>query len=291
MGASSKTKLSSERLSTNDVYHYHLHVVYIPVVEKKVYYRKDMKDKEKAGTLKEIVPQISHSKKWPIKVRVERDGEMLSLNSYSLLQDRYYEHMAAAGFPDLERGEFGSTKVHLTTEEYKLEQERKHVAELEKQNKKLQAENKKLDAQISVKEKAKATLAEVEAMGRLAILGGSNFTDAETKRLKTLAKKSVNADKQIAESKKKMAVLEEQISDLNIKLHDAKIEVNHWHREYTTLWNEVKDFIGAIRKFPVRLREFIAELFRPEREAARVREQEQNQPTQKKKKTSRGYDR
>jgi len=58
-------------------------------------------------------------------------------------------------------------------------------------------------------------------------------------------------------------------------IRNANAEMNHWHREYTSLWNEVKDFIGAIRKFPARLREFVAELFRPEREAAQQREQEQ----------------
>ena len=123
------------------------------------------------------------------------------------------------------------------------------------------------------------------------LVPGVHFTDDEAKRLKTLAKKSVNADKQISESKKKMAALDEQISELTTQLRDAKIEVNHWHREYTTLWNEVKDFIEAIRKFPARLREFVAGLFRPEREAAQRREQEQIKPAQEKKNTSRGYDR
>ena len=280
----------------HDVFHYHLHVVYVPVVEKKVYYRKDMKDKEKAGTLKEIIPQISHSKKWPIKTPVVRDGQTFQINSYSLLQDRYHEHMIAADYPDLLRGERGSTTEHLEVLDYKIQQDKKRLAAvseqveqsesrlggLEMQAEKKEAKVKTLDAELSVKEKAKATVAEINAMGHtLPIVPGIHLTDTEVKRLKALAKKSVNADNQIAESKKKMAVLNEQISELNAQLRDAKAEVNHWHREYTTLWNEVKDFIGAIRKFPVRLREFVAELFRHEREAAQVREQEQIQPTQK----------
>ena len=116
-----------------DIFHYHLHVVYIPIVEKEVYYRKDMKDKEKAGTLKDIIQQISHSKKWPIKTPVERDGKTYSANSYSLLQDRYFEHMKAAGFNGFERGVRGSTTEHLDVEAYKLRQEKQRRDEISAQ--------------------------------------------------------------------------------------------------------------------------------------------------------------
>jgi len=34
--------------------------------------------------------------KWPMRVKVERNGKTFTVNSYSLLQDRYYEHMRAA---------------------------------------------------------------------------------------------------------------------------------------------------------------------------------------------------
>jgi len=94
----------------------------------------------------------------------------------------------------------------------------------------------------------------------------------------------------IADSKKKTAELDKQISELNDDLRVAKIEVNHWHREYTDLWNEVNDFVGAIRKFPARLREFVSELFRPEREATQRREQEQIQQPQQTKKKSYGQE-
>lgn len=87
-----------------------------------------------------------------------------------------------------------------------------------------------------------------------------------------------------------MASLEKQITKLDDDLRDAKAEVNHWHREYTDLWNEVKDFIGAIRRFPARMKEFVAELFRPEHEAAQQREQEQiRQPHQPQKTKKKSY--
>jgi len=57
------------------------------------------------------------------------------------------------------------------------------------------------------------------------------------------------------------------------------------------LWNEVKDFIGAIRKFPARLRGFVAELFRPEREAEQRREAErQVQQTERHQQKKKSYE-
>ncbi|MFI3254687.1 MAG: plasmid recombination protein [Eubacteriales bacterium] len=62
MHADERNQEVSERLG-KDVYHYHLHVMYIPVVEKEVRWTKRCKDVEKRGTIKEIITQVSHSKK------------------------------------------------------------------------------------------------------------------------------------------------------------------------------------------------------------------------------------
>ena len=254
------------------------------MVEKKLYFRKNNRNPELAGKLKEVIPQISQSNKWPLRMTVERDGKAVTRNSYSFLQDRYYEHMIAAGFDGFERGERGSAAEHLEVLDYKIKQDEALAKELAAEVEKQKKQAARLDKQITVKEKAKATIKEVEAMGKPAILGGLNLTADDAIKLKTLAKKAVNADKQVSDSKKKVTALDEQITDLHNKLRDAEAEANHWHREYTDLWNEVKGFISAIRKFPSRLLEFVVELFRPEREATTQREQErkaQIQPKQK----------
>jgi hypothetical protein len=134
-----------------DVYHYHLHIVYVPVVEKKLYFRSNNKDPALAGKLKEIIPQISQSNKWPLRVPVERDGKTSTVNSYSLLQDRYFEHMRAAGFDGFERGERGSSREHLSDLEYKTKMENERLA------KKQQAADS-LDASIGEKQKAVSTI-------------------------------------------------------------------------------------------------------------------------------------
>jgi hypothetical protein len=122
MHADERNKALSEKLG-RDVYHYHLHVVYVPVVEKEIYFKKNNKNPELAGKLKEVIPQISHSKKWPRRVPVDKNGKTVMLNSYSLLQDRFYDHMKAAGFEGFERGERGSTKEHLEVLDYKIQQD------------------------------------------------------------------------------------------------------------------------------------------------------------------------
>jgi hypothetical protein len=60
-----------------DVYHYHLHVVYVPVVEKRDYYKKRKGEPEGERKLKAVYMQVSHAKKWPLKVAAERDGRRL----------------------------------------------------------------------------------------------------------------------------------------------------------------------------------------------------------------------
>jgi hypothetical protein len=259
--ADERNKALSEQLG-RDVYHYHLHVVYVPVVEKREYFRKKKGEPENAERkLKEVYQQISHAKKWPMRVPVERDGKTIILNSYSLLQDRFYDGMVAAGFDGFERGERGSTKEHLDVLDYKIQQDEKRLDALDKEVEKKTAQVEKLNKETAVKSSAKATIKEIDAMGKPALLGGVNFTLDEAAKLKSLAKKSITADDKIAANKKKIATLDTQISDLNNKLRDAQLEAKHWHREFTDLQNEVKPFIDAIRKFPQKLKEFIATLF------------------------------
>ena len=46
------------------VYHYHLHIMALPVVDKEVRWTKRCKDPALVGTVKEVIHQVSHSKKW-----------------------------------------------------------------------------------------------------------------------------------------------------------------------------------------------------------------------------------
>ncbi len=113
------------------VYHYHLHVVALPVVEKEVRYSKRCKDPELVGKVKEVIHQISHSKKWASQKVTDEEGKSHIIKSYSLLQDRFFEHMRDAGFEDFERGERGSTVQHLSVTEFKVKKETERLENLQ----------------------------------------------------------------------------------------------------------------------------------------------------------------
>ena len=112
MHADERNRAMSEALG-EDVYHYHLHVVYIPVVEKQILWSKRCKDEFLRGTVKETITQVSRSKKWESKPVLNEDGNpMLNAkgkkilkSSYSVLQDDFFNFMRNAGYTDVERGE------------------------------------------------------------------------------------------------------------------------------------------------------------------------------------------
>ena len=138
MHADERNRSLSQELG-RDVYHYHLHVVYIPVVKKDILWSKRCKDPALRGTVKEQINQISHSKKWrSSRVLDEQgkplftlDGKPLLENSYSVLQDIFFDHMEEAGYHGFQRGERGSTAEHLSVLQFKTEKEQERLSGLE----------------------------------------------------------------------------------------------------------------------------------------------------------------
>ena len=134
MHADERNRAMSEALG-EDVYHYHLHVVYIPVVEKQILWSKRCKDEALRGTVKEVITQVSRSKKWESKPVLGEDGNpMLNAkgkkilkSSYSVLQDDFFNFMRNAGYTDVERGERGSTEEHLTVTQFKVQAEQQRL--------------------------------------------------------------------------------------------------------------------------------------------------------------------
>ncbi len=160
MHADERNKAMSEALG-QDVYHYHMHIVYVPVVEKKILWSKRCKDPALRGTVKETIMQVSRSKKWANQPTLDEDGQpILSKNgkpilrpSYSVLQDRFYEAMRDAGYHDVERGQRGSTEEHLTVTQFKVQQEQQRLAEIQEAHVAVTAEVAQLDADKAQAEK------------------------------------------------------------------------------------------------------------------------------------------
>lgn len=160
MHADERNRAMSDALG-QDVYHYHMHIVYVPVVEKQILWSKRCKDPALRGTVRETIIQVSRSKKWASQPVLDENGEpLLSKNgkpilrpSYSVLQDRFYDHMRAAGYDDIERGQRGSTEEHLTVTQFKVQQEQQRLAEIQDTQVAASAEIAQLDADKAQAEK------------------------------------------------------------------------------------------------------------------------------------------
>ena len=257
MHANERNQAMSEALG-RDVYHYHLHVVYIPVVEKRVLWSKRCKNKSLVGTVKETITQVSSSKKWKSlpavdeqgKPILQKNGKPVLRKSYSVLQDDFFNAMRAAGYTDVERGERGSSEEHLTVTQFKAEREQERLMVLERQVEKKEKALQKVEQKIEVQKGTAATFAEIDNMGRKTLMGKVEFSQQEAEDLKQLAKKGIAADT--------------TIKDLQRDLKSARRDAQIWKRRYEELKEQAKDFLAAVRKAPERVMAFISKVLHTE---------------------------
>ena len=260
MHADERNRAMSEALG-EDVFHYHLHVVYIPVVEKQILWSKRCKDKSLVGTVKETVMQVSSSKKWISKPALDEQGKPVLTakgkpvlrKSYSILQDDFFNAMRAAGYTDVERGERGSTEEHLTVTQFKVQQEITRLEALETQVEKKEQQLQKIEQKTKIKKSQAATFEEIDSMGRKTFTGKLELTAQEGDRLKELAKRGISATA--------------ALSDMKKKLETARQDARIWKERYEALLAQTKDFITALKKSPERVKAFIDRVLHAERTA------------------------
>lgn len=265
MHADERNKSLSEELN-RDTFHYHLHVVYIPVVEKEIRWTKRCKDKALVGTVKEVIHQVSHSKKWAsIKalnengepIRTE-DGKAVLIPSYSLLQDRFFEHMRSAGFKDFERGVRGSTIQHLSVLDYKIQQDNAKLTRIEQEVEVQQKELATVSNQLAVERQTSKSFHELDELGRKKMFGKVTLPEQDFKEVISLAKEGVL-------SRGKIADLARQLRDTSSQLFSSQLS---WEQ----LYEQTSDFLQAMKLAPQRIKEVISDIFlkdREEREARR----------------------
>jgi len=245
MHADERNKALSDQLG-RDVFHYHLHVVYVPIVEKEIRWSKRCKDKTLIGTVKGTIHQVSHSKKWSSEKKCDergnpiltKDGKAVLINSYSLLQDRFFEHMRNAGFRGFERGERGSTAEHLDVMEFKVAQERQRATELSEITSRQQRE---ADAMESTLEERRAEIDRVNRdveervariananefrvdIRRLGIPNGNGSVEVRAhdwERVSNLAVAGYIAEPHIADLKRKIGRLESLVENMRFQLRE-----------------------------------------------------------------------
>lgn len=232
------------------VYHYHMHIVALPVVEKQVLWSKRCKDKALVGTVKEIIHQISHSKKWKSPQKLDENGvpvyndkgKAVLLPSYSILQDELFEHMQEAGFTGFERGERGSTAEHLDCIDFKVKESSKHL--LEVQDKIEQAEK-----QFAALEPVTMEMDSVDEIGKKSITGKITMSAEEYGKMNALAKEGIASRGEITRLQGFNKSLGQHCRDLEKQLAD--------------LTEKCKPYLEAIKRFPDKVKTFLSDLLKP----------------------------
>lgn len=232
------------------VYHYHMHVMALPVVEKKVLWSKRCKYKSLIGTVKEIVQQISHSKKWKSPQKLNEYGEPefnekgkpVLIPSYSILQDQFYEHMQAAGFKNFDRGVRGSTAKNKTNARFQAEQDKKRLAVIQE---KIEQANEELSTISPVK----ASVESIDNMGKKTITGKIQMSGEDYTYLSNLAKECL--------------VNRRDIYFLESSLRGYKNRVAELKAELAKLKSKCKPFLEALALAPKKVMEFIERIIKP----------------------------
>ena len=275
MHADERNRAMSEALG-QDVYHYHLHVVYVPVVEKQILWSKRCKDKSLVGTVKETIMQVSRSKKWESKVALDEQGNPLLTSkgkkvlrtSYSVLQDDFFNYMKAAGYTDVERGERGSTEEHLTVTQFKVQAETQRLeavtaradqaeqaladtqSAVEKQEKKLKA----LQKETKTAKTVAVTVQDIEAMGKKnSFTGNVTLTADQCDTLKRYATNGIifNAENErlkekLASAVKSASIWKQRHDELNEKYKELKEKAQPYLDALEIAAERVRAFLSAI---------------------------------------------
>lgn len=233
------------------IYHYHLHIMALPVVDKAVRWTKRCKDPELVGKVKEVIHQVSHSKKWKSEKALDENGKAI-LNSkgkqvyyasYSILQDKFYEHMQEAGFNGFSRGERGSTAENLASLEYKIKKDKANLSNLQK---------KIAREQVRYKENHNAfmTFNEIDNSGKKSFTGKYTVSADDYEKLTTLAKQSYSA---VSEAKK----LQEENRYLTRQIWSLQSEVSRLKTALSEQTEKCRPYLEALKAAPKAVKEFI----------------------------------
>lgn len=234
MHADERNRAMSEALG-RDVFHYHLHVVYVPVVEKQILWSKRCKDKSLVGTVKETIMQVSSSKKWLSKPALDeqgapilqKNGKPVLRKSYSVLQDDFFQAMRNAGYTDVERGERGSSEEHLTVTQFKVEREQERLEQLTSQTQQKEQQAASLEKKIEKIQKQQVAVQEVEQIEPHTVPFSYKvmLERSEYEALATAAKKYITQEKRESRLQKALDSANKLIDEFKVQIASLKAEL------------------------------------------------------------------
>ena len=276
MHADERNREASDRLG-RDVFHYHLHVVYLPVVEKQIRWSKRCKDPALRGTVRETIMQVSHSKKWPMvpmtdeqgQPVLKKNGKLRLVSSYSLLQTKFFEHMRQVGFTDFERGVQGSDAEHLNVLEYKVQKDRQTVAELSDQKKQLQGQRKKLISQVKNISGAIRDVADIEQRAKTkGVL--EKRVELMPQDFHTLCEMAKASGKLQAENRS----LRMQLQQSTVREQESRQRLRCCEEQLDAVLTETRPYREAMRVAPEQVQAFVLGICRRQQEEKRLNRQQ-----------------
>ena len=251
MHADEINKAVSEELG-KPVYHYHLHIVAIPTVRKEILWSKRCKDEALRGTVKEVINQVSHSKKWKNTVPlldengqqvISKYGKPMFRKSYSVLQDKLFAHMTEAGFTGFERGVLGSTAENLSSLDYQIQKDKERLAHIQER---IEAEQVRYEPAHEVRK----TMAEIEGMGQKTITGKIAVSKDDYQQLTALAKEGITSRSEIQDLKSSVSYYQRQY-------FNASSAVERLQERYDRLKEKCQPFLQALEHFPKLVEVFV----------------------------------
>ena len=236
------------------IYHYHLHVIAIPVVQKEIKWSKRCKDKSLIGTTKAIINQVSHSKKWKSEQATDRQGNPLYdkngkavlIKSYSLLQDRFFQYMSDSGYKGFIRGVRGSSNEHLSDLEFKI---KKETEKLEKITTSVDEKQSNFDNYMQYDKQIEniSNLGKQKKFSKKIELERNDYES-----LVNYAQKGIVADKEIYER--------------DTRIENLRNAVDKWKLLYDDIVEKTKDYFHAITLAPQKVADFFKSLFDKEKQ-------------------------
>lgn len=252
MHADEINKAVSDELG-HPVYHYHMHLIALPVVEKEIRWSKRCKDPELVGTVKEVIHQISHSKKWESREPIlddygepvmRKNGKPKFRPSYSILQDEFYQHMTDHGFSGFDRGREGSTAEHLTSLQYQIEKDKERLAKIERNIQKAKIEYE------PAKGISKTYQAIDNAGKKNPLTGNYSISKEDYDDLTALAKEGITSRAKIGELREKVKHFQDETGRYRkafLRLQD----------NYDKLTEKCNPFLQGLVHFPDVVQRFI----------------------------------
>lgn len=251
MHADEINKAVSEELG-KPVYHYHLHIVAIPTVRKEILWSKRCKDEALRCTVKDVINQVSHSKKWKNTVPlldengqqvISKYGKPMFRKSYSVLQDKLFAHMTEAGFTGFERGVLGSTAENLSSLDYQIQKDKERLAHIQER---IEAEQVRYEPAHEVRK----TMAEIEGMGQKTITGKIAISKDDYQQLTALAKEGITSRSEIQDLKSSVSYYQRQY-------FNASSAVERLQKRYDRLKEKCQPFLQALEHFPKLVEVFV----------------------------------